>query len=540
MSDRENPPDSFETEEEFEKENSISPQQPPKDIEEIDLSNIDDDFDEDDEFYAGGDHSKGKIFNIIGVICFVLAAGIGVWQFWLSGVDKYEERIPSSPAAIAAPKSTQTSVTPPPMPTPIETGDANLSIEPIIEKTADLIQDKEVPEGIPDVFVEMSPEEITDTAFDRVDNEADNISEILSETPEEINNDLAAKDISEVSNIPVPVTDFSVEEVEDMLFFEFSETEVQQITEATKGLAVSDIEKDDSIVEQSEQISQVAEKEEPITISQEKVLTTEQEGVLKKVAEVLPLPTESLAPIENEEFIQQEDIIVPETVEYGSLTPDEILERAVVVRPKPKKLVVVKKNSSSTSNRSILVAAERSLKKGHLADALSLYNDVLVKSPKDTAALMGKAMTLQKLNYREEALSTYQKIIAVDPNNLNAMTNYLSLLDSDNPVSTINRLKDLEDDHPNSAAIAGQIGMVYGEMKDVSNAARYFNKAQSMDPNNPVYPYNLAILSDRMGSQGKALEYYQKTLQLVLRYGGEGVVSEQVVARRIKELSFVN
>lgn len=533
MSDKENSSDNFENDDIAKDQINAGDEA----VEEVDLSNIDDDFDDDDEFYGGNDKSKGKWLNVLGVLCFLLAGLVGVWQFWLSGVDKYEEKNKTvtpvtsiAQAPVAAP-----------LPVVAIEEEAVVTDESVIIQTMDAL-----PEGLPEVSVEMSEDVISDAelletveqtgdvilpladeAMSAVDG-ADNAVENIVQAVDEISQD----NVDPVINTMMPEADMNIEEIEDFLVAETSDLVEEPVVEnlipeneVLEAMASDAVEEELSIVDEV-----VSEKIDPDT-----------SDIIEEIvadAPALPEPkAEELAPIIQEEFVEETPTIVPQSVEYGSLTPAQILERAVVVRPRPKKLVVVKKNSSSTSSRSILVAADRSLKQGSLADALSLYDDVLSKNSSDISALMGKALTLQKLNHKGEAIAAYKKVLDIDPNNLNAMTNYLGLIKNNDPMTSINQLKGMEVKNPKSAAIAGTLGTLYGQMQDVSNAARYYNKAQALDAKNPVYPYNLAILSDRMGSKAKALEHYQKTLQLVLRYGGQGVVSEQVVARRITELT---
>lgn len=511
-------------------------------VEDVDLSNIDDDFDDDDEFYAGANDAKGKWLNIIGIACFVIAGLVGVWQFWLSGVDKYEQKPPVVKSAETAP------IVEPALVVEEENIISDIAEDDIVvneQEVDELIDELEadISDILPDVSVEMSEEEISDAEL-----ATDTLSDEQVENSEDIDEIMASLDEKMEVVEPVEGQESLVEQEQNSVdpVLAMQDTPApEEIMPAEEEMVTDEMVEEETPQPMPETASAPLNAQESSLPEAEDVALMEEENVTPEIIEevaqekTLPAP----APQELEDLVTEEvapvQTVVPDQIEYGSLTPEQILERAVVVRPKPKKLVVVKKDRSSTSSRSILVAADRSLKQGNFADALSLYDDVLSTSPKDSAALMGKALTLQKLNHEEEAIQAYKTVLDKDPNNLNALTNYLGLIKEEGPLSSINQLQEMESKNPDSAAIAGTLGMLYGEMKDVSNAAKYFNKAQALDPNNAVYPYNLAILSDRMGSKAKALEHYQKTLQLVLRYGGQGVVSEQVVARRIKELNAI-
>lgn len=512
MSDKENLPDDIEKDD-F--------------VEEVDVSNIDDNFEDDDGFYGAEKLPKGKWLNIIGVICFLIAGLVGVWQFWLSGVDKYDANGLQTLVA-DIPLAQESSDTLPMMV-------SELPVTPVLNENIDMtaeVTSPQIVDGLPEVSVEMSEEEVSDSEFDMMANVAETNADTQVETETLINpalEDRAADNVNKLAAVDIestlPTINSALQEIDPA---EEVPTEDSMVKE-TSTKPVKDIADTKQVEEQVTEVFEPVQEEVVPNIS----------DIIQEISQAeapeLP-PEEDLQPIIKEELVEEVPTIVPETIEYGSLTPDQILERAVVVRPRPKNIVVVKKNSSSTSSRSILVAADRSLKQGSLGDALSLYEDVLTKSPRDTSALMGKALTLQKLNRRDKAIEAYDRVLDIDPNNLNAMTNLLSLTQGTNTVASINRLKEMETKNPKSAAIAGQLGMLYGEMKDVSNAARYYNKAQSLDPRNAVYPFNLAILSDRMGSRTKALEHYQKTLQLISQYGDQSVVSKKVVSKRINDL----
>ncbi len=220
-----------------------------------------------------------------------------------------------------------------------------------------------------------------------------------------------------------------------------------------------------------------------------------------------------------------------------SPTAADIVRESVVVRPKVKKLVIVERNFASSSDRALAEAANRAVANRNFTAALDLYNDILATDPTNEIAMMGKAKSLMLLGHSDDALQAYSAVIDRDPMNREALTNYFGLVGDVDPITAALELENLAVKNPKVAEIQGQLGVVYGKMKDPVRAMRAFDKAALLDPSNALYPYNSAVLADRMMNAGKAVSYYQQALAIVKQTGGnKSGLSADVIEKRIKQL----
>jgi Flp pilus assembly protein TadD len=196
------------------------------------------------------------------------------------------------------------------------------------------------------------------------------------------------------------------------------------------------------------------------------------------------------------------------------MTSSDLLARGVIVTPQAKEVVIVKRGAPASSERAIYSAADRAFSEGQYATAVELYDRMLQRSPSNKTALYGKALSLHKSGRTDEALLIYERLSLLDPTNVNATANYMSLLRQKDPQRALSRLQNLEQQNPNRPSLQGQIGMVYADMNDTPDAVRAFSRAIALDPGNAVYPFNLGVLYDRLGNDKKAAENYRAALDI--------------------------
>lgn len=211
--------------------------------------------------------------------------------------------------------------------------------------------------------------------------------------------------------------------------------------------------------------------------------------------------------------------------------PAEIVSRA-------QQVIKVTKTYSAQSSQAAIAAGDRVLNDNQYDSAIQIFDKQLRNNPSDPSALAGKAMALQRVNRDAEALTTYERLISLNPRDLDALTNYLGLLQKQNPEKAMSRLNTLSEQYPDNAAVAGQIAAVFAGQQDTPNALRYFMKAKALDATNPTYPMNIGILYDRMGNSDKAGEFYRSALSTAKNYPNQ--VSEQTmekVSNRLRNLN---
>ncbi len=260
-----------------------------------------------------------------------------------------------------------------------------------------------------------------------------------------------------------------------------------------------------------------------------------------------PTPTDPLAPIiftEEEEPIAEVKKPEPKAIPYSgqyydadSIGGNKALGNNSPRQVDPKyepgtRFVVVEKGAGSDSVQAQLISAQRALKLERYAAALDMFESLYKKTPNSPPVLMGLAIAQQNNGLTESAIATYEELLSLNPNNVDAMVNMLGLMKIRYPEIAFRRLKDLWDAHPNNAAIAAQLGLVSAGTGNTQEALRYLGIAASIDPQNASHYYNMAVLSDRAGAKKQAIELYQKALEVDITYAsGRSVPREQIYDR---------
>ena len=198
---------------------------------------------------------------------------------------------------------------------------------------------------------------------------------------------------------------------------------------------------------------------------------------------------------------------MPGAAPAAAQPPVEIVSRA-------EQVIKVTRSYSAQSPQAMQAAGDRVLANNQYGAALDIYDKQLKQNPSDPLALSGKALALQKEGRTAEAMDAYQRLVELNPRDVDALTNYLGLLQKQKPEEAMTRLNALSEQYPDNAAISGQIASVFAGQMDTPSAMRYFMKAQALDTRNATYPFNIAVLYDRMGNGAKAQTYYREALRL--------------------------
>ena len=198
--------------------------------------------------------------------------------------------------------------------------------------------------------------------------------------------------------------------------------------------------------------------------------------------------------------------------------------------------IIVKKHSEAGSYESRIVAANRALKLGRDASALSMFESLYKSNPRDPRVLMGLAVSQQKSGFKASAIKTYEELLRRAPNNHEAMVNMLGLMKDQYPEVALRKLMHLHEHNPHSPGVAAQIGMAHAKMGRYKEAMRYMGMALSLEPNNATHSYNIAIVADSMGEKNDAIGYYEEALQIDAMHGASRSIPRQVVYDRLAEL----
>ena len=184
----------------------------------------------------------------------------------------------------------------------------------------------------------------------------------------------------------------------------------------------------------------------------------------------------------------------------------------------------------SEANRQ-LQDAWTALGQGDAARALGLYRQVLAERPDDPDASLGVAVALHQQKNLAEAWTAYQRSLKLWPDNATARTGLLAILSESDALTAESRLTEWVQSRPRDAAAQAALGNLLGRQARWADALPWLARAQSLEPAQATYAYNLAVALDQSHRYAEAARHYQMALQL----GGAGVPVPQV-KNRLQEL----
>lgn len=184
----------------------------------------------------------------------------------------------------------------------------------------------------------------------------------------------------------------------------------------------------------------------------------------------------------------------------------------------------------SEANRQ-LQDAWTALGQGDAQRALGLYRQVLAERPDDPDASLGVAVALHQQKNLTEAWVAYQRSLKLWPDNATARTGLLAILSESDALTAESRLTEWVQSRPRDAAAQAALGNLLGRQARWADALPWLARAQSLEPAQATYAYNLAVALDQSHRYAEAARHYQMALQL----GGAGVPVPQV-KNRLQEL----
>ena len=276
------------------------------------------------------------------------------------------------------------------------------------------------------------------------------------------------------------------------------------------------------------------------------------EDVTDQVISVTSEPTDALEELQPEPVFAEEQAgntpDRPKNVPYSGTyyDSDSIGPSALGASAGPRKVdplyepgssfVVVKKSATSASRQANIIAGQRALKLKRYSSALEIYEKLYKKNPRDAQILMGLAVAQQYSGFEESAIATYEELLKRHSGHSGAMVNLMGLLESRKPGVAVQKLRKLWDRNSQNPAVAAQLGLVSAKVGDLEASSRYLGIAASLEPQNALHYYNLAIVMDQAKSHGTAIEYYQKALEVDVAHNGGGTIPREQVYDRLAQL----
>ncbi len=173
---------------------------------------------------------------------------------------------------------------------------------------------------------------------------------------------------------------------------------------------------------------------------------------------------------------------------------------------------------------------------GHTEVAIEIYERVLSNDAENKNALLGLASSYHRAGQLDRARPLYAQLLAIDPNNRDALNNLLVLLADEAPQEALDQLMILEGKNPGFSTIPAQMAVIYQKLGQLDKASDKMFKATALAPENLTYRYNLAILLDKMQKYDEATRIYRQLLEAASR--GEVIPGN---ARKIQErLTFIS
>lgn len=108
----------------------------------------------------------------------------------------------------------------------------------------------------------------------------------------------------------------------------------------------------------------------------------------------------------------------------------------------------------------------------------------------------------------DEARKLYQRVLRQEPDNATAKAALLASLGDSKPQKAGSLARDLAEQNPQSAAALATLGGLMARDNRLAETQQAYFKAVTLEPENALYAYNLAVALDRLANTGQAARYY--------------------------------
>jgi tetratricopeptide (TPR) repeat protein len=161
-----------------------------------------------------------------------------------------------------------------------------------------------------------------------------------------------------------------------------------------------------------------------------------------------------------------------------------------------------------------LVRAFDAFQRGDDGQAMTIYQAVLKREPRNRDAMLGAAAVSLRAGAVEQAAGYYTAVLRRNPRDGAAQAGLIALQDNLDPVSAESRVKELLEHTPGDANLYFSLGNLYAEQGRWPEAQQSYFEAYRRDDVNPDYAFNLAVSLDQLAQSRPALEYYRRAEQL--------------------------
>jgi Flp pilus assembly protein TadD len=195
--------------------------------------------------------------------------------------------------------------------------------------------------------------------------------------------------------------------------------------------------------------------------------------------------------------------------------------------------IISKRQLSATVDPEIM-RGYKALQQNQFSQAREAYSLVLTRNATQRDALLGIAYAHHALGDTTQAIATLRQLVNLYPRDSDAIS-ALFLIAGGDLQEQETRLKQLLERSERPAALHYALGVVYFEQNRFGEAERAFDRAFSMEPEQPDYAYNWAVSLDRLGRLREAARQYVVALNLANQTSS--VFSREVARSRLRILT---
>jgi predicted TPR repeat methyltransferase len=179
---------------------------------------------------------------------------------------------------------------------------------------------------------------------------------------------------------------------------------------------------------------------------------------------------------------------------------------------------------------------------GSLSEAETLYRRILAVTPENLNALHFLGLLCHQQDRKTEAVELIERIIALDPQNADAHNNLGNVLEGLGKgleaEACYRRAIALRPDH---APAHNNLGVVLMAQRRVAEAVEAYRRAVALAPDSADFHYNLGNALRRSGNLEEAVVAYRKAVALKPEHAGarRGLARTLIRARRLEEAAGV-
>lgn len=151
---------------------------------------------------------------------------------------------------------------------------------------------------------------------------------------------------------------------------------------------------------------------------------------------------------------------------------------------------------------------------GRYEASLKKYQAVLKDKPNDRLALLGIAMTSERLGRMAESGIAYDQFLINEPENPAILSRVLESTALMAPNDAIARLERLANSGVDEPPVLAMLSDLTGKMGQTESALTYMGAAIQRAPDVALYHLNAGVLADRLNRPGQAVAYYGEFIRL--------------------------